>query len=105
MLSSESGIFNNRFEVVYQSQLSVDVPQISTNSIVVYKQNGNLVVNAGNYIMSKIELYDVSGRLVYTKTISMFPATVISNLSIANQVLVVKITTAENGTANKKIVY
>lgn len=103
--SSESGIFNNRFEVVYQSQLSVDVPQISTNSIVVYKQNGNLVVNAGNYVMSKIELYDVSGRLVYTKNNIDASATVIGNLSIANQVLVMRITTEENGTANKKIVY
>ena len=55
--------------------------------------------------MNKIELYDISGRLVYSRNNVDAASAVISNLAIANQVLVVKITTAENGTANKKIVY
>lgn len=55
--------------------------------------------------MENIELYDMSGRLIYTKNNIDASSAVIANLPIANQVLVVKITTAENGTANKKIVY
>ncbi|MEN0080400.1 T9SS sorting signal type C domain-containing protein, partial [Flavobacterium lindanitolerans] len=75
------------------------------NNIVAYKQNGSLVINSGNYVMENIELYDMSGRLIYTKNNIDTSSAVIANLPIANQVLVVKITTAENGTANKKIVY
>lgn len=103
--ATEAGVFNNRFEIAYRSLLGVDVPTIAANNIVVYKQNGNLVINSGTYIMNKIELYDISGRLVYSRNNVDAASAVISNLAIANQVLVVKITTAENGTANKKIVY
>lgn len=103
--ATETGVFNNRFEIVYRSLLSVDVPTISSNNIVVYKQSGSLVINSGNYIMDKVELYDISGRLVYSKNNVDAATAVISNLAISNQVLIVKITTAENGTANKKIVY
>lgn len=103
--ATEAGVFNNRFEIVYRTLLGVEVPTISSNNIVAYKQNGNLVVNSGNYIMDKIELYDISGRLIYSRNNIDAANAVISNLAIANQVLVVKITTAENGAANKKIVY
>lgn len=103
--ATEAGVFNNRFEIAYRSLLGVDVPTIAANNIVVYKQNGNLVINSGAYIMNKIELYDISGRLVYSRNNVDAASAVISNLAIANQVLVVKITTAENGTAKKKIVY
>ncbi|WP_306565050.1 T9SS sorting signal type C domain-containing protein [Flavobacterium lindanitolerans] len=103
--ASETGMFNNRFEIVYRAALGVKVPTISSNNIVAYKQNGSLVINSGNYVMENIELYDMSGRLIYTKNNIDASSAVIANLPIANQVLVVKITTAENGTANKKIVY
>jgi hypothetical protein len=103
--ASEAGVFNNRFEIVYRAALGVKVPTISSNNIVAYKQNGSLVINSGNYVMENIELYDMSGRLIYTKNNIDASSTVIANLPIANQVLVVKITTVENGTANKKIVY
>ncbi|MDQ7961866.1 T9SS sorting signal type C domain-containing protein [Flavobacterium lindanitolerans] len=103
--ASETGVFNNRFEIVYRAALGVKVPAISSNNIVAYKQNGSLVINSGNYVMENIELYDMSGRLIYTKNNIDTSSAVIANLPIANQVLVVKITTAENGTANKKIVY
>lgn len=103
--ASEAGVFNNRFEIVYRAALGVEVPTISSNNIVVYKQNGSLVINSGNYIMANIELYDMSGRLIYTKNNIDAASAIITNLPIANQVLIVKITTAENGTANKKIVY
>lgn len=103
--ASETGVFNNRFEIVYRAALGVKVPTISSNNIVAYKQNGSLVINSGNYVMENIELYDMSGRLIYTKNNIDASSVVIANLPIANQVLVVKIITAENGTANKKIVY
>lgn len=102
---SAEGVFNNRFEIAYRAALGVKVPTISSNNIVVYKQNGSLVINSGNYIMENIELYDMSGRLIYTKNNVDTSSAIIANLPIANQVLVVKITTVENGTANKKIVY
>ncbi|MEN0080399.1 MAG: hypothetical protein AAGC51_03000, partial [Flavobacterium lindanitolerans] len=45
--ASETGVFNNRFEIVYRAALGVKVPAISSNNIVAYKQNGSLVINSG----------------------------------------------------------
>ncbi|OJX52242.1 MAG: hypothetical protein BGO88_16960 [Flavobacterium sp. 38-13] len=102
---TESGNFTNRFEIVYRAALGMETPTINSNSIVVYKKNEMLYIDAGNYMMEKIEIYDVSGRLIYSKSEVDDTKTVISNLSVANQVLLVKIVTSENGTATKKMVY
>ena len=45
--ASESGIASNRFEVVYQMPLAVHAPLFNENAVVVYKQNGNFVINCG----------------------------------------------------------
>ena len=103
--ATETGVFNNRFEVVYQSLLSVGTPNVDSSAIVVYKQNGSLVVNAGQYEIATIEVYDMSGRLVFKKSNVNASDCSTGSLSVANQVLVVKVTTAENGTVNKKVVY
>lgn len=103
--STESGNFTNRFEIVYRAALGVETPTINSNSIVVYKKNEMLYIDSGSYTMDKIDIYDVSGRLIYTKSGIDDTKTVISNLTVANQVLLVKISTSENGTATKKIVY
>ena len=104
--TSKVGTFSSRFELVYQKTLGTNDLTFNENSVVVYKQkNGNLLINSGNFIMDTIELYDISGRLIFsTKDINSSFKT-ISNLSISNQVLILKIKTAENGVINKKIIY
>lgn len=101
---SDSGNFANRFEIVYQMQLGIGSSSFTPNAIVAYQHNGILHVNSGAYAMSKIELYDISGRLIYANVVSGSSATV-AGLPVRNQVLVIKITTAENGIVNKKIMY
>ena len=89
-----------------QKTLATNDLTFNENSVVVYKQkNGILQISSGQFIMDTIELYDISRRLIFsTKDINSSFKT-ISNLSISNQVLILKIKTAENGALNKKIIY
>ena len=103
--NSETGNFSNRFEIIYQNQLAINNPEINANEIIVYKRNSDLIINAGNYRIANITLYDVSGRLIYTKNKVNASTFAISNLNIANQVVLIKIETTENGSVNKKIVF
>ena len=104
--ATEEGIFNTRFEVVYNyTTLDVNNPDANANKVVVYKQNDVVYINTTSLIMQKVELYDVSGRLMQELNDINESTVNFSNLSLANQVLLVKITTVDNQVISKKIVY
>ena len=73
--------------------------------MVVYKQNDVVYINTTSLIMQKVELYDVSGRLMQELNDINESTVNFSNLSLANQVLLIKITTTDNQVISKKIVY
>lgn len=98
--ASETGTFNTRFEVVYQNQLSV--PVFTANTVVIYSENNEFVVNSGNSIMASIKVFDIRGRLIEEKKgINANQATVKGGL--ANQVLLVQITSEDGGVVTKKV--
>ena len=104
--ATEEGVFNTRFEVVYNyTTLDVNNPDANANKVVVYKQNDVVYINTTSLIMQKVELYDVSGRLMQEIKDINESTVNFSNLSLANQVLLVKITTVDNQVISKKIVY
>ncbi|WP_293871626.1 T9SS sorting signal type C domain-containing protein, partial [Flavobacterium sp.] len=98
--TSSAGTFNNRFEIVYQSQLAN--PNFTSNTVVIYNQNNGFVVDSGNFIMSSIKVFDVRGRLIETKSnINANQATI--NGGFANEVLLVQITTEDGFVVTKKV--
>jgi hypothetical protein len=101
--ATEAGTFNNRFEIVYDNQLAVSQPSFTESGVVVYKQEQNIVVNTGTTKMSKVEVYDIRGRLLVEKT-GINAAEVKLNAGTANQVLILKITSEKNETVTKKVV-
>lgn len=99
------GIFNERFEVQYDGTLGINNPTFNTNNILIAVKEQKIKINAGNVVMEKIELIDVSGRVVYTLENINTTTTTIKNVPLSNQMLIVRITTAENGIVNKKILF
>ena len=102
--ASEVGTFNTRFEIVYQNNsLSTQTPSFNEKSIVVYKQNQEVVVNSGLAQMSNVSIYDIRGRLLGAKDkinaseVKLFTGT-------TKQVLIVKITSDTNEIVAKKII-
>ncbi len=101
--TTEAGVFNNRFEVKYDNFLSVGNPSLTANTVAVYKQNQEIVVNAGNIILSKVAIYDIRGRLLIEKN-NIDGSEVRLNAGTSNQVVLVKVTSANNEVVTKKIV-
>lgn len=103
--TTNEGTFNNRFSVVYQSTLDTKNPELDANNIAVYRKDRQLHVNAGTIVMQKIELFDIRGRLIHTLDEIDSTTARIQQLDIANQVLIMKITSVENKTIIKKVIY
>ncbi|MBC8884220.1 T9SS sorting signal type C domain-containing protein [Flavobacterium piscinae] len=103
--TTEAGTFDDRFEVQFEDgTLSVNNPDVS-NAIVVYKNNQTIFVNSGNIEMKEVRLFDVRGRLITDQ--SSINATTVQfvDLNIANQVILVQITTTEGQIVTKKVAY
>lgn len=102
--TTDIGVFNSRFEVHYSSTLATDTPSLINKAIVIGVKNQKITINAGTVIMQKVELIDVSGRVIFTLEDVNSTTAVIENLSSANQMLIVRISTLNNGLVNQKII-
>ena len=100
--TSDVGVFANRFELVYQPALSVNTANFDA-SVQVIKQNDDIVINAGNTIISKVKVFDTRGRLLIDKkNINASEVRLASDKT--QQVLLVQITSNEGKVVTKKIV-
>ena len=102
--ASQAGNFDSRFEVVYaNAALSTNNPIFSSNSVVLYKKENEVVINAGTTMLDKVEVYDIRGRLLANaKNIKANEVSI--KVGEVNQVLIVKITSVDGITVNKKTV-
>jgi|GEM_PF-2417721 len=101
--ATEAGTFDTRFEIVYDNQLAVTQPLFNENAVVVYKQNQDIVVNSGSIQMSKVQVYDIRGRLIAEKQ-NINATEVKIDAGQTNQVLILKVTSVDNATVTKKVV-
>jgi hypothetical protein len=103
---SEAGTFADRFEVLYtNSTLGTSEPVATETNLVVYKQQGSIHIEWANEIIQNVKLFDIRGRLIYQNNNIDGPVTVISNIAVQQQVLLVEVTTNDNRTSTKKIIY
>lgn len=75
-----------------------------SDSMVVYKQNGTLAIASNNEIAS-VTVFDITGKLLFQSANYNSKEVVISDLTVANQMLVVKVYTVNNQLQVKKIVH
>jgi len=101
--TSDAGRFDSRFEIVYQNPLAVTQPVFNDTSVVVYKQNNELIINSGNTTMSNVKVFDVRGRLLMEKTNINANQTKLYT-GTTNEVLLVQITSDTLGTVTKKVI-
>ncbi|OIQ15318.1 MAG: hypothetical protein BM557_11845 [Flavobacterium sp. MedPE-SWcel] len=102
--ATAAGTINDRFTVVYnQAFLGIENVVLDANEVVVYQNNGNIIVNAGTLDISGVTIYDMRGRVLYTNNNVNTTETVINNLKTEQQVLILNITT-DRGMVAKKVV-
>lgn len=103
--NSVAGVFNQRFELRYQGNLDTNNPSAASSSILIAVKNQQIKINAGSVTMEKVELIDVAGRVIYTVDGINATTATIENLVASNQILIVRISTKENGVVNQKIIF
>src|SRR5690606_5323328 len=87
---SEEGFFDTRFEVVYQTTMSVEAPDLNNNWIV-FKHGDQFQILTQGFDMKSVQVFDMLGRTVYTAPAEGTTHT-IARID-ATQVLIVKVTT------------
>jgi hypothetical protein len=92
-----------RFVVKYQKTLKVDAPAFNESSVKVFRNNGSIMVSSTAKAIKSVQVYDVQGRLVAQLNNVKSNTARINNVKVANQMLVVKVSTEDNLVVSKKI--
>jgi hypothetical protein len=98
------GTFEGRFVLRFTNQ-ALGVPVFSENTVVVYKNEGDLYVDSGTMQMNAVAIYDIMGRLITAQNDINAPQTKFTSLPSTNQVLLVQITSETGVKVTKKVVY
>jgi hypothetical protein len=103
---SEVGTFDNRFEIVYQTNaLAVTNPIFNESQVVIYKSRSNEIsINTGNFVMSSVKIFDISGRLLFEKK-DIDASQALLNIGLATEVLLVQITSNDGVVVTKKVLF
>lgn len=103
--SSEVGDFNDRLQLQYVNT-TLSTPSFTADAVVIYQNTDKvLTVDAGGAEMENIKVFDIRGRLVYTKEAISSNVTQLGDLKAEQQVLLVQITSADGRVVTKKVAY
>lgn len=100
--TSAAGVFNSRFELIYQTTLSVVNP-IAQN-VLVYKNNQELNIKAADADLISVTVYDLSGRVIAFRNNLNTTETSLSLGMLSNQMVIVKGTTT-SGSFTQKVLW
>ncbi|WP_284653330.1 T9SS sorting signal type C domain-containing protein [Flavobacterium terrisoli] len=98
-----NGTFNDRFELRYTTQaLGTDTPTVSDNEIKVVSNSNGLSVYCASTAITKVEMFDVLGKQLFSKGNLSTHALEAIQLQSAPQMLLVKVTLDNGQTYTKK---
>ncbi len=102
--TTEAGTFESRFEIVY-TQTTNGIGNVQyANTIFLYKNENSLHLDAGQTVVSKVVLYDITGRKIYEEDNINKSATTFKLTGVDGRVLIAEIYT-KHGKVTKKVLY
>lgn len=90
------------YSVNIQPSLSVHDSNIA-KKLIVFKSNNLLNINSETSLIKQVELYDLTGKLIYQETDINKSSSNLSTSHFGNQILILKVTTTDQITHIKKI--
>jgi hypothetical protein len=102
--TAAAGVDNARFSLKYQRTLGVNSQIFDENSVVVYKNKGGIQISTGKIVIDNVKVFDIQGRLIAEQKNVKATSATIKDLKVAQQVLIVKITSVDNQTVSRKVV-
>lgn len=104
--STTAGTFNNRFKLKYaNSSLGNDDVVANSNEVIVYKNGTTLNIASQSSTLKEVKIFDLSGRLLATRSNIGNNNIAFENTNWSNQVIIVQSTTDENIVTTKKVVF
>ena len=103
--AAEAGASPSRFVLKYQKTLSTITDEFTENRVIISIKEGIIQINSGSLTMSKVQLFDMNGRLVFKNENVNNSETTVDVSRFARQVLIVKITSDDNKEVSKKVVH
>ena len=102
-----SGSINDRFELRFTdgTSLGIDNPIASDNNIKIIKVEKHIEIESDNLNIDKVQLFDLLGRSLYNARNINSDRFKTSDLNIASQVIIVKITLDNGQITTKKILF
>ena len=104
VFTSAAGTFDARFQLVYTQMLGTPSTGFTPNSVIVYKNPDWFHVNTRGITMKSIQVFDISGRLIFKQSDINASETVLRGLTKTNEVLFLKITSEDNVTVTVKVI-
>lgn len=101
--ATEAGVFNSRFEIIYQIPLVVSQSEFNSEHVVVYKENQAITITTGKTLMSGIKVFDSRGRLLTERKGINSSTVTIADLRESNQLLLIQISAADHKIVVKKL--
>lgn len=63
---SATGEFNERFEIVYETEDVMGTGDLTANSVQIYTQNENIIINSKSEKILSVDLFDLTGRNIHS---------------------------------------
>lgn len=101
--TSETGVFNNRFALVYEENLTTIDQPIHYTNILVYKDKGNYHIASNGSKLKEVSIFDLLGRLLYIVTNINSDSIIIHEIDQSKEILIVKIIDENLQTHYRKI--
>jgi len=104
IFTTTAGTFEDRFEMRYTNEtLGVNHPIASDSDVVVYKNGNQIAVKTKNFTVDSLQVYDITGKLLFTKKGINATEFSTAGLNDTTQVVVVKVILEEGQTISKKV--
>ena len=103
--TTDIGTVDDRFVLKFQNE-TLSIPSVSLQNIIVIKNQNTIDISASPTIsLKEVKVFDMRGRLITTLENINASTAKVTNLNIANQVILIQITDVEGKSVTKKIVY
>ena len=99
---AQVGTFNDRFELIYKKPIKEEV--VTTNTVDVLVKNNNLTIQSYQSVISSVEVFDVLGKVIFTKNGINNKQFNTNQITTSNQALIVKIQLENGEVIVKKII-
>ncbi len=100
--SSESGVFNNRFKLLYKKPSLSDV---NLEDITIFSNEAEIVVHSKGSLIKNIAVYDVLGRTLIDEQIHNKEEATINSILKSNQTLLLLITLENGSKIKRKLIF